>query len=243
MVGNSQRFGVPMGCGGPHAAFMACRDEFKRSLPGRLVGVSIDSARPTRVPPRAADARAAHPPREGHLQHLHGAGAAGGDRQHVRRLPRAAGLEAHRAACGLATPRILADGLAQAGLAERRRRTRSTPSRVDDRRASTARSCSARATPAPTCAWWRRRHIGIALDETTTRDDISALWSWFAARGQALPQCAAYEQGIEPLIPAALRRTERLPHAPGVQHAPQRDRDAALHPQPGRQGPGARPQR
>ena len=43
VVGNSQRFGVPMACGGPHAAFMACRDELKRSLPGRLVGVSIDS--------------------------------------------------------------------------------------------------------------------------------------------------------------------------------------------------------
>jgi glycine dehydrogenase len=43
VVGNTQRFGVPMGGGGPHAAFMACRDEWKRSLPGRLVGVSIDS--------------------------------------------------------------------------------------------------------------------------------------------------------------------------------------------------------
>lgn len=42
-VGNSQRFGVPMGFGGPHAAYFATRDEFKRSIPGRLVGVSIDS--------------------------------------------------------------------------------------------------------------------------------------------------------------------------------------------------------
>ena len=43
VVGNSQRFGVPFGFGGPHAAFMACRDAYKRSMPGRLIGVSIDT--------------------------------------------------------------------------------------------------------------------------------------------------------------------------------------------------------
>ncbi|MHC4816100.1 MAG: aminomethyl-transferring glycine dehydrogenase, partial [Planctomycetota bacterium] len=43
VVGNSQRFGVPMGYGGPHAAFMGARDDYKRQLPGRIIGVTIDA--------------------------------------------------------------------------------------------------------------------------------------------------------------------------------------------------------
>ncbi len=42
-VGSTQRFGVPMGYGGPHAAYLACRDQYKRNMPGRIVGVSIDA--------------------------------------------------------------------------------------------------------------------------------------------------------------------------------------------------------
>lgn len=44
VVGSAQRFGVPMGYGGPHAAFLACHDEYKRLMPGRIIGVSRDAA-------------------------------------------------------------------------------------------------------------------------------------------------------------------------------------------------------
>ena len=94
-VGSSQRFGVPLWFGGPHAGYISVTDPLKRQLPGRLVGVSVD-ADGLRLPPRPAGPRAAHPPGEGHQQHLHGPGAARRDRRHVRRLPRARRAGRHR---------------------------------------------------------------------------------------------------------------------------------------------------
>ncbi len=96
-IGSAQRFGVPMGYGGPHAAYMSVRDALKRSLPGRIVGLSVDSRGAAGLSAGAADPRAAYPPRKGDLQHLHRAGAAGGDRLDVRGLSRPRRADAYRA--------------------------------------------------------------------------------------------------------------------------------------------------
>jgi glycine cleavage system pyridoxal-binding protein P len=86
VLGNSQRFGVPMGYGGPHAAFFACKDDFKRIIPGRIIGVSEDSPRPPCIAHGLADPRAAHQARQGHEQHLHRAGTVGHHGEHVCRV-------------------------------------------------------------------------------------------------------------------------------------------------------------
>jgi glycine dehydrogenase len=207
VVGNTQRFGVPMGGGGPHAAYMACRDEWKRSLPGRLVGVSIDShgAPAYRL---ALQTREQHIRREKATSNICTAQvllAVIASMYAVYHGPEGLKRIARRVASYTA---ILAEGLAQLGFKPHGDSAFDTVTlKTEGRTGEFVGRALAAGMNIRRYREWGDAYLSMTLDETTTRDDIVALWGVFAAPGQALPTFEAFEKGIEPLIPAALRRT------------------------------------